>query len=167
MKCSLGINLIFLKKSLVFPILLFYSISFTDHQERLSYLSLLFFGTLCSNGYIFPFLLCLSLLFFFQLFLRPPQATILSFCISFSWGCSWYLPPVQCHEPPSRALHALSDLIPWIYLLLPLYNHKRFGLDHTEWSSGFLYFLQYKSEFCNEFMIWATVSSQSCFLLMI
>ena len=33
-----------------------------------------------------------------------------------------------------------------------------------EWSSGFPYFLQFKSEFGNkEFMIWATVSSQSCF----
>ena len=40
---------------------------------RLSYLSLLFFGTLHSQGYIFPFLLCLSLFFFSQLFVRPPQ----------------------------------------------------------------------------------------------
>ena len=33
-----------------------------------------------------------------------------------------------------------------------------------EWSSGFPYFLQFKCEFGNkEFMIWATVSSQSCF----
>ena len=33
-----------------------------------------------------------------------------------------------------------------------------------EWSSGFPYFLQFQSEFDNkEFMIWATVSSQSCF----
>ena len=33
-----------------------------------------------------------------------------------------------------------------------------------EWSSSFPYFLQFKSEFCNEhFMIWATVSSWSCF----
>ena len=30
---------------------------------RLSYLSLPFFGTLHSDGYVFPFLLCLSLLF--------------------------------------------------------------------------------------------------------
>ena len=30
----------------------------TDHWGRLSYLSLLFFGTLHSNGYIFLFLLC-------------------------------------------------------------------------------------------------------------
>ena len=33
-----------------------------------------------------------------------------------------------------------------------------------EWSSGFPYFLQFKSKFGNkEFMIWATVSSWSCF----
>ena len=33
-----------------------------------------------------------------------------------------------------------------------------------DWSSGFPYFLQFKSEFGNkEFMIWATVSSWSCF----
>ena len=37
-------------------------------------------------------------------------------------------------------------------------------LNWTEWSSGFLYFLRFQSEFGNkEFMIWATVSSQSCF----
>ena len=39
--------------------------------------------------YIFPFLLCLACLVFSQLFLRPPQRTILPFCISFSWGWSW------------------------------------------------------------------------------
>ena len=33
-----------------------------------------------------------------------------------------------------------------------------------EWSSGFPYSLQFKSVFCNkEFMIWATVSTWSCF----
>ena len=51
------------------------------------YFSLLLFGTLHSNGYIFPFLLCLLCLFFSQLFVRPPQTTILSFCIFFSWRC--------------------------------------------------------------------------------
>ena len=34
-----------------------------DHWRRLSYLSLLFFGTLHSNRCIFPLLLCFSLLF--------------------------------------------------------------------------------------------------------
>ena len=64
------------------------------------------------NGCIFPFLLCFSLLFFSQLFVRPPQTTILPFCISFSWS----LPPVQCHELLSIVLQALclSDL----YILL-------------------------------------------------
>uniref|UniRef100_A0AC11ESU8 Uncharacterized protein n=1 Tax=Ovis aries TaxID=9940 RepID=A0AC11ESU8_SHEEP len=36
---------------------------------RLSYLSLLLFGTLYLNGYIFPFLLCFSLPFLSQIFL--------------------------------------------------------------------------------------------------
>ena len=117
-----------------------------------------------SNGYIFPFLFCLKLLFFSQLFVRPPQTTILPFHISSSWGWSWSLPPVQCHEPLSIVLQALclSDVIPWIYFSLPLYDHK--GLVIPEWSSGFPYFLQFKSEFGNkEFMIWATVNSRSCF----
>ena len=61
------------------------------------------------------------------------QITILPFCISFSWGWSWLLPPIQCHEPPSIILQAfcLSELIPWIYLSLPLYNHKGSDLVHT------------------------------------
>ena len=42
-----------------------------------------FFAILHSDAYIFPFLLCFSLLFFSQLFLRPPQTAILLFCISF------------------------------------------------------------------------------------
>ena len=57
--------LIFLKRSLVFLILLFSSITLHCSLGRLSYsyLCLLFFGTLHSDGCIFPFLLCLSLLF--------------------------------------------------------------------------------------------------------
>ena len=61
------VSLIFLMRSLVFPILLFSSISL--HCSLKAYLSLLLFGTLHSDGYIFPFLLCLLLLFFSQLFI--------------------------------------------------------------------------------------------------
>ena len=43
----------------------------------------------------------------------------------------------------------LSDLILWIYLSLPLYNQKGFDLGHIKWFSGFPYFFQFKSEFCN------------------
>ena len=88
---------------------------------RLSYLFLLFFGILHSNGYIFPFLLCLLLLFFSQLFVKLPQAILLPFCISFSCGWSWSLPPVQCHKPSSIVLQALCLL----------YNRKGFDLDPT------------------------------------
>ena len=64
---------------------------------------------------------------------RHPQTTILPFCLSFSWGRSWSLPPVQCHEPPSIVLQVLclSQIMPWIYLSLPLYNDKAFDLDHS------------------------------------
>ena len=128
------VSLIFLKRSLVFPILLFSSISFHWSLRktfffffsfffnfilflnftwgRLSYLFLLFFGTLHSDAYIFSFLLCFSLLFFSQLFVRLPQTAILLFC--FSWGWSLSLSPAECHKPPSivrQALHPL-DLVP-------------------------------------------------------
>ena len=39
------------------------------------------------------------------LFVRPPQTTILPFCISFSWEWSWSLPPV--HKFLSIVLQAL------------------------------------------------------------
>ena len=73
-----------------------------------------FFGTLHSDAYIFPILLCFSLLFFSQLFIRPSQTAILPFYISFCWGWSCSLSPVQCHEPPSIVHQALclSDLVP-------------------------------------------------------
>ena len=59
------LSLIFLKRSLVFPIVLFSFLFFFNivHLGRLPYLSLLFSGTLHSFGYIFLILSCLSLLF--------------------------------------------------------------------------------------------------------
>ena len=63
MKCSLGISN-FHEISSSFPFYWFPLFLCLDRWRRLSYLSLLFFGTLHSNGYIFPLFLCLSLLFF-------------------------------------------------------------------------------------------------------
>ena len=59
------LSLIFLKRSLVFPILLFSSTFCTVHLRRLSYLSLLFFGTL-HRMYIQLCMVCLILLFIFS-----------------------------------------------------------------------------------------------------
>ena len=70
------VSLIFLKRSLVFPIVLFPLFLCIVHLRRkwtMHVISplLLFFGTQHSVGYIFSFLLCLALLFFSQLFLKP------------------------------------------------------------------------------------------------
>ena len=100
------------------------------------YLSWLFFGTLHSDRYIFPFLLCLSLLFFSQLFVRlPSQTTFLYSFISFSWGWFWSSPPGQFYKSMSLALHALFlwNVIPWRYLSPPLYNHKGLNLSFPWW----------------------------------
>ena len=158
------VSRIFLKRSPGFPFLLFSSICI-DHLGSLSYISLLFSGIIHSDGYIFPFLLCLSPLFFSQLFSKVSSDNhfVLHF---FFLGMVWSAPSVQCHEPLSIVLQALClpHIIPWIYLSLPLYNIRHLILVIAEGPSGFSYFLQFKSEFCNtELMIWATVSSRSCF----
>jgi len=119
------VSLIFLKRSLVIFLLLFSSISL-HWSLRKSFLSLL--AILWNSAFKWVYLSffhCLLLLFFSQLFVRPPQTTILPFCISFSWGWSWSLPLVQCHEPASIVLQALclSDLTPWISLSLSLFFH--------------------------------------------
>ena len=111
------LSLIFLKRSLVFLILLFSSMSLHWSLKK-AFLSLL---AIIWNSAFRCLYLSFSplLLFFSQLFVRPPQTAILLFCISISWGWSWSLPPVQCHEPLSIVLQALclSDLIPWIFVI--------------------------------------------------
>ena len=92
MKCSLG-NSNFLEEisSLFHFIVFFYFFSLITEEGFL--ISLLFFGNLQTNGYIFPFLLCFSPLFFSQLFVKPSQTAILLFAFLF-WGM--VLIPVSC-----------------------------------------------------------------------
>ena len=73
---------------------------------------------------------CFPLLFFPQLFVwKPSQTTTLLSCIFFPLGWFWPLSPVQRYEP---FFHSSSgSLSTWIYLSLPLYNHKGFDLGHT------------------------------------
>ena len=100
------VSLIFLKRSLVFPFYCCPVFLCIDHWGRLSYLSLLFFGTLHSNIYI-SFLLSFALTsLLFTAICKASSDNHLPFCISFSWGWSWYLPPIQCHKPPSIVLQA-------------------------------------------------------------
>ena len=120
------VSLIFLKRSLVFPILLLSSISL-HWSLRKAFFSL--FAVLWNSAFKWVYLSYSPfhfVSFLFSAFVRPPQATILPFWISFSWRWSWSLPAIQCHKPWSIVPQAfsLSDLIPWIYLSLSLYNHK-------------------------------------------
>ena len=96
------------------------SFGISDFLEEISSLShsvvfLYFFAVIAEEGFlisscyslelciqmliIFPLLLCFLLLFFSQLFGRPPQTAILLFCISFPWGWSWSLSlATSCEE---------------------------------------------------------------------
>ena len=125
--------LIFWKRILVFPILLFSTISL-HCSLRKAFLPL-------------PALLCNSVLRWDYLSFSPlPFTSLLFSAISkamsekhfaslhfFFLGMFLITAPVQCHEFPSIVLQALclSDLIFWIYLSLPLYNCKAFDLAHT------------------------------------
>ena len=91
------VSLVFLKRSLVFLILLFSSISM-HWPLRKAFLSLLAILWNSAFKWIYlSFFPCLLLLCFSQLFIRPPQTTILSFCIfflgdgldHFSYTMSW------------------------------------------------------------------------------
>ena len=135
------VSLIFLKRSLVFPILLFSSISL-----RKAFLSLL--AIFWNSAFKWVYLS----------FCPLPLTSLLSSAI-----CKASSTMSQTSVPScSGALSIRSN--PWIYLSLPLYNPKGYDWGHTWMVCVFPYFFQFKSEFCNkEFIIWATVSSQSCF----
>ena len=93
---------IFLKQSLVFPSLLFSSISLHCPFKK-SLISLCYSLDLCIQLGIFPFLPCLLLPLFPWRFVKPPQITTLPSC-SFSLGWFWSLSPVQCYGLQSIVL---------------------------------------------------------------
>ena len=107
----------FLKRSLVFPILLFSSTSL-HYSFKKAFISLL---ALLWNSMFSWIYLSLSPLLFTSLLssalLKASSGNHFPSCISFSLGWFWSLPLVQCYESLSIALQALClpDLIPWIY----------------------------------------------------
>ena len=165
MKCSLAISNFLEEISSLFAFYCFPLFPYIIHLGRLSCLSLLFFGILHSDCYLsFSTLPLASLLF--SVICKASSDNHFAFLHFFFLGMVLSLPREQCYKPPSiilQALFCLSDLIPWIYLSLPLYNFKGFK-SYLNGLVVFSTFLQFKSEFDNkEFMIWAMVSSQSCF----
>ena len=173
MKCSRAISKwhfgypgeIFLKRSLLFPILLFSSISLScSLRKPFLYLLGILWNSAFGCVYLSLSLLPFTSLLFSAIWKASLENNLLS-CIYFSFRWFWLPPPVQCYEPLFIVLHThcLPDLIPWVYLLPLLYNHKWFVLGHTWLACGSHYLLQFKLEFCNkELMIWARVSYRSC-----
>ena len=98
-----------------------FSLGISNFLEELSSLShsivfLYFFALITEEGFLispcYSVELCipmaisflyLYIFFFSQLFVKPPQTTILPFCISFPWEWSWSLSPVQCHAAAAAA----------------------------------------------------------------
>ena len=157
---------VFLKRCLVFFLLLFSSSFCTVHWRRPSFLSVLFFGTLRLVGCTFPFLPCFSFLFFLQLFVKPPQITTLPSCFSFSLGWFCLLSPVQYYGPLSVGLqaHCELDLMPWVLFVTST------AYSQGSWLKSYLAclvviptFFSLSLNFNMRSLIWATVSSMSCF----
>ena len=165
------VSLIFLKRSLVFPILLFSSISL-HWSLRKAFLSLLV--VLWNSGFKWEYISFSPLPFtslLFTVICKAFSGNHFSILHFFSLGivlitasCTVPWTSASCTVPWTSARSSsdtLSDLIPWVYLSLSLYNCKGFDLGHT---SGFPYFLQFMSEFYNKGVNdWDIVGSRSYF----
>ena len=123
---------IFLKRSLVFPILFVSSISLHSSLKKNFFcLLVILWNSTSSWVYLSLSPLPFASLFFFsylQRLLRQPFCLLVflflwNVLVTDSWGMLWT--SVQ-----SSSL-TLSDLILWIYLSLPLHNLKEFYLGHT------------------------------------
>ena len=145
MKCSLDISN-FLKRSLVFPILPFPSISLHCSLKK-TFFSLL--AILWNSAFSWVVYLSLSPLPFllFPDLCKACSDNHFSPCILFSLGWFWALPPVQCYKPPS--IYSSSGSLPTrstppnLFVTSTVYRSYLKGLV-------FFYILQFKPEFCNK-----------------
>ena len=126
------ISLIFLNSSLVFPILLFSSNSL-HWSPRKAFLSLL--AILRKSTFKWVYLSFSPLLFPFLLLTAVCKASSdRHFAFLHLCSLGMVLLPVSC-TLSQTSIHcssgSLSDLVPYIYFSLPLYNHKGFDLCHA------------------------------------
>ena len=121
----------FLEEISSLPILLFSSVSF-HWSLRKAFLSLL--AVLWNSAFKWVYLSFSPLPFTSLLFIAICKASSVNHFafLHFFFLRMGSLPPVQCYEPQSTVLHALclSDLIPWTYFSLLLYNCKGFDLSY-------------------------------------
>ena len=126
MKCSLGIfNFLEKISSLSHSVVFLYSFFHCSLKKAFLYILAVFWNSAFRWVYLsFSPLPVTSLLF--SAICKASSDNRFAFCISFSWGWFWYLPPEPCYEQPFTVLQALClpDLIPWIYSSLPLYSQS-------------------------------------------
>ena len=127
------VSLIFLMRSQVFPILLFSSISF-HWSLRKAFLSLLaVFWNSTFKGVYLSFSPLPLASFLFSAVYKASSGNYIAFLIFFFLGI--VLVTALC-TMSQTSIHSSSGSLsirsnPWIYLSLPLYNHKEFDLGHT------------------------------------
>ena len=126
------VSLIFLKRCLVFPILLFSSISLY-WSLRKAFLSLL--AILWNPAFIWVYLSFSSLPFISCLFSAICKASSDNhFGFLYFFFLRMVLDTTSCIMLQTSVHYSsgtLSDLIPWIYFSFPPYSHKGFDLGHT------------------------------------
>ena len=94
--------------------------------------SMLFSGTLHSVGYIFPFLLCLSLLSFPHLFVTLLRQPLCLFVFLFLWVIFGHCPSIMLWTSVHSSSGNLSIRSnPLNLFSFPLYIHKGFDLGHS------------------------------------
>ena len=124
------VSLIFLKRSLVFPNLLFSSISL-HWSLRKAFLSLL--AVLWNSAFKWVYLSFSPLPLACLLYSAICKASSDNF-FAFFFSLGTFLITSSC-TMSQTSIHSssgtLSDLIPWIYFSLPLYNRMGFDLGHT------------------------------------
>ena len=132
-------SVIFLKRSLVFPIL-FFSSTCLHYSLKETFLFPL--AILQNPAFRWVYLSFSPLLFTFLLFsavCKTSSDNSFTFLHYFFWRMVLITAFFTMLKPLSIVLQALclSDLTLWIYLSLSLYNHKGFDLGHTCMSHWF------------------------------
>ena len=125
------VSLIFMKRSLVFPILLFSSISL-HWSLRKAFLTLL--AVLWISAFRWVYLSFSPLPFMSLLFSAIQKAFSDNHFAFFAFLFLWDAFGRRfLYNVTNSSSSTLSDLIPWIYLSLLLYNHKGFDSSPLWW----------------------------------
>ena len=141
---------IFLKRSLVFPIPLITSFFSLFTQESFISLLAILWNSAFSCVYLSLYTLPLASLLFSAL-CKASSDNHFTFLDIFFLGMvlvtdSYTTLRISIHSSSGTGATRSKPL----NLSPPLCTHKRCDIGHSEWSSGFPYFLQFKAEFCNK-----------------